>query len=109
MLPKKFRLSVLQFNKIPQKSNDFSAVFLSIKVKNETTLKFTVSVPKRLDRRSSARNLAKRIIMEAIKKELAVIKKQAYLLVRAKKIILRKDRQAIEREIALLFKKANLL
>ena len=112
MLPKKFRITVTRFNQIPQKTKELNLFFLKIKLKGKADNndpRFAVLVGKALDARSSRRHLSKRIVIEAVRKEIGNIKIPINMLLKAKKIINKKDRATVENEIKYLFKKAQLL
>lgn len=112
MLPKKYRLTVSQFNNLSVKSNDFNSESLNIRIKegeNNKFPKFVFVVPKKLDNRSTKRHLAKRIIAEAIRKQLLSIRIPVSMLVRARKIVKKTDRLNVEKEVKFLFTKANVI
>lgn len=111
MLPKKFRLTVSYFNQIPEKAHDFNGIFLSAKIKSKKTgepPQIAVIVPKRLDKRTSVRNRTKRIITETLRVELSNIKTQAFILLKAKKVVKKEVGQNIKKEMSFLLRKANL-
>lgn len=111
MLPKKFRLTVSEFNLIPQKSTSVNAAALGIKIKKPRNRypRFAVIVPKSLDKRSTMRHKTQRIIMQAIEKKLKNMQTTASILLLAKKILRKKDLTQIERELENLFQKSYLL
>lgn len=111
MLPKKFHLTVAQFNQIPQKSLEFKADSVSFKIKKQTGSfpRFAVIVPKSLDKRSSRRHLTKRVILETVYKEIKNSNFFLSVLVRAQKIINKQNKHNIEKEIKYLLTKVNQL
>ncbi|MBI3380225.1 ribonuclease P protein component [Candidatus Gottesmanbacteria bacterium] len=112
MLPKKYRLTLSLFKKTPSPFKEFSAIFLNLKIKNKNNNlfpKFVIITPKKIGKKSTSRHLTKRIITEVIRIKLPNIKNPSYFLIKAKKIIRKKDRQNIEREMNVLFKQANLV
>lgn len=112
MLPKKFRLTVFQFNQNPQKSKESYSFFLHIKFKDKINNKysrFVLLTPKKLDKRSTIRHLTKRIITETVYPLARKIKIPTDILIKALKIISKKDKKEIEKDICLLLKKAGLL
>lgn len=111
MLPKKNRLTVLQFNQIPQKSQGLNNNYFIIKIKknNNNGPKFVVIVPKFLDKRSTQRHLTKRIINEALKKEIKNTEKSASILIKAKKILNKESAQSASAQLRILLKEINNL
>lgn len=111
MLPKKFRITVEQFNQIPQKSKEHGYIFLNIKVKNTDNNfpRFVFVVPKYLDKKSSARHLTKRIIEESVREKIPNIKNPMSFLIKPKKIISKTDRQKTGEELDSLLAKINFL
>lgn len=109
MLPKKFRLTVAQFNQIPQRSLEFKTDFVSFKIKKQTGSypRFAVIVPKSLDKRSSKRHLTKRIILETIYKESKNGNLPLSILVRLHKIINKENQHNIKKEVKYLIAKAK--
>lgn len=101
MLPKKNRLTVSQFNQIPQKSAVNGHLFLNIKVKNNPAgnSRFVFVVPKSLDKRSSVRHLAKRITEELVREKIKKMKTSKCFLIKLKKIITKKDRFKLGEEL----------
>ncbi len=111
MLPKKFRLTVSGFNRIPQKSKDFYSSHLNIKVKEikeNIYPRFVFVVPKHLDKRSSYRHLVKRTAEEIIRIYLTNIKNTANILVRVQKKIKKEDFTFLDKEILYLLSQAKL-
>lgn len=107
MLPKNYRLTYKEYiqNKKPPKkltSNHFDLFIKPTKGKNS---KILVITPKTIDKRSSFRHMTKRIIIEAIKEVLDKVKKNSEIMIKAKKVIMKKDRMLIKREIELLLLK----
>lgn len=111
MLPKKFRLTVREFNQNHGKSRQFvsSVLSLTIKATDNPQPRFVVIVSKKLEKRSVFRHQTKRIIVEAIRKYLKNITFPVDALVKMKKIVGKKDSFLVENEIFDLFKKASLL
>lgn len=109
MLPKKFRLTVAQFNQIPQRSLEYKTDFVNFRIKKQTGScpRFAVIVPKALDKRSSKRHLTKRVILETIYKESKNSNLPLSVLIRAQKIINKQNKHHIKEEIKYLLTKAK--
>lgn len=111
MLPEKFRTTLTEFH-----NNKHTAVKLVspcfiffIKENNSQNTRFAVSVVKALDKRSVYRHRAKRIIIEVLRKYLALISKRADVFIKARKIINKKQKVEIEKEVADILGKGGLL
>ena len=112
MLAKKNRLSPIEFYQNPGQSQKLNLFFGSLSVKsakNNSLPRFAIIVPAKLDKRSVYRHSTKRIIMEAIHKNLPDIKKGMEVFIRTNKILDKKDRESIESEIERSFRKIGLL
>lgn len=101
MLPKKLRIKVLDFNKNPQKyTKIFSHNFiLFIKNARGTGPKFTLSVPKSVDKRSTRRNKVKRIIERVILSLDKDTNAKKEILIRARNLISDANRKVVEVEL----------
>ena len=101
MLPKKFRLKVVEFYKNPQKSLKFVSVFFlfMLKKRESGNARFCITVPKSVDKRSAYRHRTKRIIVEVIRGYLDRYVKPADILIRMKKLVGPKDKNLLCREI----------
>lgn len=111
MLPKKYRLTVGEFTQNTDRINKLASSIINILIKpGETSFpRFTVAVPKSLDKRSVFRHLTKRIILEAAGRQIKKIRKPIDCLIKPNKIFLRKDSLLIKGEIYKLFQKAGLI
>ena len=110
MLPKKFRTTLTEFHNNKNtviKLISYHLIFF-IKKNNSKYPRFVVSVVKALDKRSVYRHQTKRVIIESLRKYLAVISKQADVLIKARKIIKKMQKLEIEREVADILGKAGL-
>lgn len=110
MLPRKYRISVVGFNRNKIKTVSFFSEIMNISVKpnNLSHARFTVSVPKYLDKRSTKRHQTKRIILEAVREILEKIK-PCDALIKSKKILKKENRLLVSIEIKKLFEKASLI
>jgi ribonuclease P protein component len=71
--------------------------------------KFAFVISKRIDKRASKRNRAKRVLAEVVRKILSKIKPGTHGLFFLKKKILEKDFSEVKTEVERVFKEANLL
>jgi ribonuclease P protein component len=111
MLPKKFRLTIVEFYKNPQHAKRFLLPFFIIMLKASQigNPRFCVSVPKFLDKRSSHRHETKRIIIEIIRKKLTKIGSSIDVVIKLRRIIDKKDKIVVDREIDRIFGEKGLL
>lgn len=110
MLPKKNRLTVAQFNQIPQKSQELNNNYFVLKIKNNNNgPKFAVIVPKFLDKQSTRRHFTKRLIIEAVKNETKNTKNTANVLIKTKTILKKNKSQLALKQLNYLLKKINVL
>jgi RNase P protein component len=105
MFPPKNRLTVLDFYKNPKIAKRVFLSNLTLFIKDSLIKppRFTIIVPKSLDKRSSFRHRTKRVIIEAIRPYLKKIKIKKDFLIKAKKILNKKDRKTAEKELLLYF------
>lgn len=105
MLPKKFRLTVNEFYRYPQKTKKIKSLFGSIFIKLTTNIfpRFAVTVPKSIDKRAVYRHQSRRIIIETIRKQISKLKKNMDVLIRVNKILKKPDREEVEKEIRKIF------
>lgn len=105
MLPKKFRLTVNEFYRYPQKSKKIKSLFGFIFIKLTVNIfpRFAVTVPKSIDKRAVCRHQSRRIIIEAIRKQISRLKKNVDVLIRVNKILKKQDREGVEKEIKKIF------
>ncbi len=111
MLPKKFRLRVLEFYKHQgkqKKQNSPIGVFF-VKEEKSVPSKFAIYVPGRLDKRAVVRHKTKRILIEAVRDCLDIFKNNYWVLIKASRILEKKDRKSVFGEIKRSFKEAGLL
>lgn len=110
MLPKKYRLTFREFNQNKQHLVKFTSVYFDLLIKSSNNLnpRFVIITPKSIDKRSSLRHKIKRIIIEAIRKKLDKIGSNKEVLVKAKKLVDKKDKVLIEKEINLFIKRTVL-
>ena len=111
MLSKKHRLTYQEFSQNPHYGKKFNSrtFFLTFKQANNTLSRFTILVPKTLDKRSSYRNRAKRITVEIIRQYLINnLKEGTDVLVRLRRIILKQE-QSIREELIEVFNREGLL
>lgn len=101
MLPKKYRITLPDFNKIKQRGEKFPSSILAFFIKKSTSPfpRFVAIISKSLDKRSSYRNRTRRIITEAVRRQLGTFSTQAAVLIKAKKILKKEDRLSVENEI----------
>lgn len=110
MLPKKHRLTLQEFYQNPQNVRKYQSPMFSFLVKPtiSASSRFTIVVPKSLDKRSTRRNRTKRIIREIIKqKMLNNVKSKIDVLIKPKKIINIQNPNITE-ELITVFNKAQL-
>ena len=82
---------------------------IMLKVSQTGNPRFYVSVPKFLDKRSSCRHETKRIIIEAIRKKLTKIDSSIDVIIKLRRIIDKKDKIIVDREIDRIFGEKGLL
>lgn len=111
MLPKILRLGVTEYFKNPARQNFNKLIDFDTASKTHpgNTSKFLVIVPKRLDKRSTKRNLTKRIIHESIRKHLSFLKSSFFFRIKLKVILKKENKERIDRQISNLFKKTFLI
>lgn len=111
MLPKKFRLKAVEFYKNPQRAAKFISPFFIFrsKISEGKTPRFCVSVPKLLDKRSSYRHKTKRIIIEELRKKITNINLSVDAMIKMKKIVDKKNRNMVGKEINRYFYEISLL
>lgn len=109
MLPKKLRLNPTKFYQNPQKSRKFNSSFGVFYFKSaDSSPRFAIVVPASLDKRAVYRHRTKRIIIEAIRKYLPNLKKDAEVLIKVGRILNKQDRLQVEREILKILKETEL-
>lgn len=111
MLPKKFRLTVPQFtlNKRPYTTIPSPFFTLLIKLSSQKNPRFTIVVPKSLDKRSTKRNRTKRIISAVLLSNLSAVTGDKDVLIKAKKIITEDIETKANRELLELLRRAGLM
>lgn len=111
MLPKKFRITVVLFNNNPNPGFKLSTPLFTVFIKKSTFTipRFVFVISKKIDKRSSSRHQTKRLFVEVVRRYLTSFKKPADVLIKAKKIIQKKDRMLIEKEFDKLFKGEGLI
>lgn len=111
MLPKKFRLTVSHFVANPALAKSYHGTLVTISIKNSNfkNTRFVIVVPKRIDKRASKRHLAKRLMIETLRRQLIKIKEVSDVLIKVKRIIRKEDSTRLENEITQLFKRAGLI
>jgi ribonuclease P protein component len=110
MLPKKYRIVYRDFAKDPSFSQKFSSSLFDLyyKKSKEGDLGFVFVAGKKLDKRSTRRNTTKRLMTETVWKLLPNTKTSGRIMVRAKKIISKKDWDILKKEMGDVFAKAQL-
>lgn len=110
MLPKKYRLTWVQFYKNPHPSRKLVSSYLTVFIKRSGTKfpRFAITVGKFLDKRSSYRHVIKRLIVEGIRASLTKIKQPIDVLIKAKKIIKRNELETLRKEINYLLRSVNV-
>ncbi|MBM3283105.1 ribonuclease P protein component [Candidatus Gottesmanbacteria bacterium] len=111
MLPRKFRLNILEFYRNSQKSNKLKASFGTVffRLVNKQPSRFAVVVPSALDKRTTCRHRTKRIIIEAVRSCIPDFIKNVEVLIKARKILAKQDRPEVEREVQTVFHKAEFI
>ena len=100
MLPKRLRIKVNDFNKIPQKAiKRFSRNFNFYLKHSRNGMRFVINVPKSLDKRATKRNYTKRIIEQVILSVNKELNGKKLVLIRAKEVINKEKRKFVEREL----------
>ena len=100
MLPKKIRIKVSDFNKIPQRAIKKVFQNFNFYLKNSGNgMKFVISVPKSLDKRASKRNYTKRIIEQVILSLIKELNGGKLVFIRAKEIIKKEKQKAMKEEV----------
>ena len=86
MLPKKNRLTYMGFRKNPAREIKINFYYLTFSIKEGSGCpRFTINIPKRVEKLSSKRHRIRRIIVETIRKKLPFMIKKADVLIRVKK------------------------
>lgn len=112
MLPQKNKLTVNRFNQFIQKPDIFKNTSYTLVVKKTNTPdspKFSITVPKYLDKRSTKRHAAKRMIEEIIRPKLKFLKPSLYILIKAQKIFDKKNTHQTSKELESLLNKLATL
>lgn len=100
MLPKKNRLTYLDFRQNPSREVKINYNYLLFFSKSGFTCpRFTINIPKRIEKLSSRRHFIKRIIVEIIRKKLALITKKMDVLIKVKKTVGKTNIVYLEKEI----------
>ena len=106
MLPKNLRIKISDFNKNPNKvfkrySNSFGVY---IKDGEEERVKFTISIPKSTDKRSTKRNQTRRFIERIILSLYEKAFNNKEILIRAKRTVNKENNKELTNELETLFK-----
>ncbi|PIP32737.1 hypothetical protein COV53_04880 [Candidatus Gottesmanbacteria bacterium CG11_big_fil_rev_8_21_14_0_20_37_11] len=111
MLPKKFRLTYWQFYRNPHKKEKLLLLQSDVFIKKSEVHapRFVIIVPKIIDKRSAIRHKIKRIIVEAIRKNLTNNLKFVDLLIKIKVNLKDKHKYLYDEEIKKLFLKLHEL
>lgn len=128
MLPRKNRLKLLKGSKgklnfhkkvhsknftlfVSQRESSLSNKFFTANLSQSTkkASAFAVSVPKRLDKRTTRRNRTKRLVREAIRQLLPKVESNNNIVVVAKRIFWKEKLPVVLTELRQLFKKSGLL
>jgi ribonuclease P protein component len=111
MLPKKFRITIPDFQNNKEKHSHFFGEHIDIFVKknNKNGNCFVFTVPKYVDKRSSFRHRIKRLMVENIRSNITSIKTSYDFLVKCKKKILSNQEEVVKKEINLLLDKLAII
>ncbi len=113
MLPKQHRLHGHKIPEIIKRGIRYqsSIAVLILNRKNSLSLfsEFTTIIPSRLSKKANKRNRTKRLLNEAISKNLKQVRPGFEVIVMAKKILEKEKLQEIQPEIDSLLKKAKMI
>ena len=111
MLPKKYRLTVPQFQSNTKRSTALSTPFFTLVMKpgDGTNPRFVFMVPKSLDKRSTRRHRSKRILEGALLKTKTSLIGRQDVLIKLKHIVAQDKRKEVIHMLFDCLKKAGLL
>lgn len=108
MLQKKDRLTVTDLEALSRGTSVFSTL-VSLRVIEATSLKFAVSVSKKIAPGAVVRNKIRRRTYTVVRKLIPEVKKKAFVMLMPKKEFADKPLSELETEIRGLFTKARLI
>lgn len=108
MLPKKYRLTFLQFHQNKQKSIVTNTPLISVYIKKSTfpATRFVVVVPKAVDKRSTKRHAIRRIVYQSIFDKLKSLRPSFDVLIKVKSLV---DKPTLYAAIQKLLIQNNLI
>lgn len=106
MLPKKLRIKISEFNKNSAKYKKLvsGSLMLIVKEGNGDSPRFAISIPKKVDKRSTKRNATKRIIEKAIREFADSFIKNREILIKPKRLINADNRKEESKELLRILK-----
>lgn len=104
MLPKKFRISADEFYHNSSSPRKLQGEILSVSVKKGRSVypKAVILVPKRIDKRATARHIMKRTIIEAIRPLMPKLPTRVEIAVKVNRFFSKKEKQVVAKELTQL-------